>query len=79
MPDRKTKHARNTDVPGRYEAAGLPVYLKLREAADLLNVHPATLRRLVRRGVLPTRRAGANGSLWFAKSELMALLRQPAK
>ena len=47
-----------------------------REIADAWNVHPVTIRRWYRAGILVGRKAGPrNHKLWFADADLDAFLR----
>ncbi len=47
--------------------------LKISEAADLLNVHPNTLRQWDRKGILKPIRFGERGDRRYKKEDLMKL------
>lgn len=52
--------------------ADTPIYLPIREAAERLSVHPETLRRWDRKGIITARRL-PNGYRRFLSTDLDAL------
>jgi len=48
--------------------------LKLSEAAELLNVHPNTLRKWDKKGILRAVRFGERGDRRYKKEDIMKLL-----
>ena len=51
-----------------------PRLIPLREAAWMLDVHPDTLRRLVRQGRVPAVRLGERGWLKFLREDVRAIV-----
>ena len=52
----------------------LPEILTLRQACEVLNCHPNTLRKWADEGRLPVIRFGSRGDRRFAKVEIMKLM-----
>lgn len=54
----------------------LPAILTLRQAADLLNCHPNTLRNWDNKGILKAIRFGNRGDRRYRKGDVLALLKK---
>ena len=52
----------------------LPKILTLKQASEVLNCHPNTLRNWDRRGILIAIRFGPRGDRRFRKSDVLALI-----
>ena len=56
------------------ETQKLPELLTLREACDLLKVHPNTLRQWDKKGVLPAIRIGTKKVRRYRKEDILKLI-----
>jgi len=53
----------------------LPSILTLKQASELLNCHPNTLRKWEQQGVIKCYRFGSRGDRRFRKEDILALLK----
>lgn len=55
---------------------GLPEYLTLKQACELLQVHPNTLRNWDKKGILKASRIGERGIRRYKKTDLIKYMEQ---
>ena len=58
------------------DTKSLPDIMTMRQVAELLNVHPNTLRQWDAKGILPAIRFGARGDRRYKKQDVLKLLEQ---
>lgn len=58
----------------RLELGSLPELLTTREVAELLHIHPNTVRKWYKQGILKGYRIGPRGDRRFPKEEIQRLL-----
>ncbi len=53
--------------------------LSVKEVASILSVHPSTVRRWEREGLLKAYRVGPRGSLRFAEADILDFVNKPKR
>jgi excisionase family DNA binding protein len=60
-----------------HESGSSERMLSVKQVASILSVHPSTVRRWERGGLLKAYRIGPRGSIRFAKSEIIDFVCEP--